>query len=141
MKVFVDTGGWISVQNTSDKYHLQGKAYFNMHLLGGTKLVTSNFVLDELITYLRYNIGFDAAEQCWDTIQESVSRGYLSLIIVDDNVQREAFQFMKKFRDQDFSFTDCTSFAVCRREQADEVFAFDHHFTVAGFIVKPSIAK
>jgi len=39
--------------------------------------------------------------------------------------------------DQDFSFTDCTSFALLSRLRIQEAFAFDHHFWAAGFVVVP----
>ena len=40
---------------------------------------------------------------------------------------------IERFHDQDFSLTDAVSFELMVREGLSEAFAFDRHFTVAGF--------
>ena len=45
--------------------------------------------------------------------------------------------WLDKFDDQDFSFTDAVSFAVMSDRGIREALAIDHHFTVAGFTVVP----
>jgi predicted nucleic acid-binding protein len=37
---------------------------------------------------------------------------------------------------KEWSFTDCTSYAVMKQLGITEVFAFDHHFTQMGFVRK-----
>ena len=46
---------------------------------------------------------------------------------------------MRKYADQQISFTDCVSFAMMRRLGIGAAFAFDRHFRDAGFqmITKP----
>ena len=58
---------------------------------------------------------------------------------MDDEVWREAMEIFEKYSDQDFSFTDCTSFVLARRESVDEVFTFDRHFAMFGFNVRPVV--
>jgi predicted nucleic acid-binding protein len=45
--------------------------------------------------------------------------------------------WLEKFDDQSFSFTDAVSFAVMSDRGIREALALDHHFTVAGFVVVP----
>jgi predicted nucleic acid-binding protein len=42
-----------------------------------------------------------------------------------------------RYRDKDFSFTDCTSFIVMRELKLREALTTDHHFLQAGFVIKP----
>ena len=42
-----------------------------------------------------------------------------------------------RYRDKDFSFTDCTSFAVMRQLRLTEVLTLDDHFSQMGFTVLP----
>lgn len=80
----------------------------------GHAFVTSNFVLDETITLIRYRIGHRAAVDFWHLLKELISDGLLSLIRIDEGHEAAAWQIFEKHTDQDFSYTDCTSFAVMR---------------------------
>jgi uncharacterized protein len=42
-----------------------------------------------------------------------------------------------RYRDKDFSFTDCTSFILTRDLKLREALTTDHHFGQAGFGIKP----
>jgi predicted nucleic acid-binding protein len=45
-----------------------------------------------------------------------------------------AWEVFRRFRDKDWSFTDCVSYAVMQRLQITTAFSFDHHFTQFGTI-------
>lgn len=45
----------------------------------------------------------------------------------------QALEIFEQYEDQDFSFTDCTSFALLQRLKIREVLAFDKHFLTMGF--------
>jgi predicted nucleic acid-binding protein len=49
--------------------------------------------------------------------------------LVSDSVTH----WLNRFRDQAFTLVDAVSFEVMKRERITHAFAFDHHFTVAGF--------
>ena len=48
---------------------------------------------------------------------------------------------MRKYADQNITFTDCVSFAIMTRHKIRTVFTFDRHFRVAGFDVIPGPLK
>ena len=53
---------------------------------------------------------------------------------VSSELQRDAItRWLARFPDQEFSLVDAVSFEVMRRNKLTRAFAFDHHFTVAGF--------
>jgi hypothetical protein len=52
-------------------------------------------------------------------------------------IERDAVKILKKFDDQNFSYTDAVSFAIMKREKIKKAFCFDKHFKTAGFLKIP----
>jgi predicted nucleic acid-binding protein len=50
----------------------------------------------------------------------------------------QAEDLLRRYREQDFSFTEAVSFAVMGQRGISEAFAFDRHFLTAGFILLPA---
>jgi predicted nucleic acid-binding protein len=50
-----------------------------------------------------------------------------------------AWRIFEQFDDQAFSFTDCSSIAICRALHIDTVFGFDRRFTITGLTLEPSV--
>lgn len=72
-----------------------------------------------------------------DLIREAQCQGSLQVLYVDEAVWRAAENLFRRYHDQGFSFTDCTSIILAQQAKADEIFGFDRHFLVVGFNVKP----
>jgi len=95
-------------------------------------------VLDETYPVLLYEIGYTVAVQFKREIDAMVAKGTVTLIHVTPELQAEAWAVFERFnRDKFWSFTDCTSYVVMRREDVSEAFAFDEHFGQMGFILRP----
>ena len=57
MNVYVDTGGWVAYFDQSDRFHPLVTSYLQALLLQAVDhLVTSDYVLDETVSYLRYHV-------------------------------------------------------------------------------------
>jgi uncharacterized protein len=136
-KVFIDTGGWIAVTSEDDDLHTVGAPYFEAIVRGKARLFTSDYVLDESITRLRYDCGHAVALQFIRSIQEAERARSLEVLNVDRRTWIEATTRFERYADQDFSFTDCTSFVLAREAAVDAVFTFDHHFSILGFVIAP----
>ena len=136
-QIFIDTWAWYALVNTSDEGHLVAQIT-NEELLDQEYIfVTTNFVIDETLTLIRYHLGHTIAVQFWQQFQELVADELVDYIHVDAAVEQAAWQIFEKYDDQNLSFTDCTSFAVMRRHGLTEVFTGDHHFRIMGFILRP----
>lgn len=137
--LFVDSSAWIALTSADDHAHPQARAFF-AHAIAPYRrsLLTTNFVLSETLTLLRYRFGLSVAETLWHTVQQSQADGLLAVCHLTEDLWEEAVNLFFKYRDQDFSLVDCASFAFMRREGIDTAFAFDHHFWVMGFIVEPA---
>lgn len=137
MKTFVDTGGWISVVVEVDQYHDIGVLHYEELINRRERLFTSDYLLDETVTRIRYDVSHTTAVSFLDLIREAERFGSLSVLRVDAAVWDAAEAIFRQYHDQDFSFTDCTSFVLAQQAEVDEVFGFDHHFLMFGFNVKP----
>lgn len=130
MKVFVDTGAWLALHDKHDQFHKQalaGKARIENEKF---ELVTSDFIFDESLTFIRYRVSHNAAVLFGDSLFNS---SIVTMVTVDNDVLHLAFEIFRKYRDQDFSLTDCTSFALMKRLRLTTCFTFDSHFSQMKF--------
>src|SRR5947207_4245956 len=120
MSLFVDTSVWYAAADSSDSGNTSAKAI----LAAGELLVTTDHVLVETWTLLRYRIRRQAAERFWEAMRNGVS--IIEPVGAAD--LEAAWQIGVTWRDQDFSIVDRTSFAVMRRLGIERAASFDAHF-------------
>lgn len=109
--VFVDTAGWIACADGADPAHVRACKARDAALAAGQTLVTTDFVVDETLTLLRFRLGLNAAEAWWQQVDRSPR---LRWERVDTDRFEKARHLFFRYRDKGFSFTDCTSFVVMR---------------------------
>lgn len=125
MSLFVDTSVWYGAADSSDSSNDSAKAI----LTAGESLVTSDHVLVETWTLLRYRIRRQAAERFWEYIRG----GVCTVEPVGAADLEAAWQMGVAWRDQDFSIVDRTSFAVMRRLGIERAASFDTDFAIFRF--------
>jgi len=125
VSIFVDTGAWYTVADCSDRHHAEATRFYLDRAPAGD-LVTSDLVVGETWALLAAHLGRPAAQTFWATLRD-LQVPILTLEPVD---LEAAWRIAVAFPDQDFSFTDCTSFALMERRGIEDAFAFDAHFLV-----------
>jgi hypothetical protein len=132
--VFVDTAGWMACADGSDPAHARSCKSRDSALEQGSLLITTDYVIDETLTLVRMRLGLAAARAWWEQIERS-SRLRWEWIGIDraDRARRAFF----RFRDKDYSFTDCTSLVVMQELKIRRVLTTDHHFRQMGFQILP----
>lgn len=130
-KIFVDTSAWYSLVDEDAENHLKA-----VQFLKDTKMpfITSDYVLDEILTLIRSAISHKVAIEFWDKLKKS---NWAAVIDISAQDKERAGSMFRKYNDKDFSFTDCTSFALMKRLDIKEVFTFDKHFRQIGFVMVP----
>ncbi len=58
-------------------------------------------------------------------------------VYTDQVLRAEGLMLFRKSHDQKFSYVDCLSFAIMRRERIQEAFTFDADFARFGFVSRP----
>lgn len=135
--VFVDTGGWIALMVRDDRYYRPATLYYRELSTSGTSLWSSNYVLSETYTRLRYDAGLRFAKAFHVIVEEARAARRLKIEWVTPELDQEAWQVFSEYDDHAFSFVDCTSFVIARRVRADAVFGFDRSFRTMGFALAP----
>ena len=107
-------------------------------LEAGHTLITTDFVVDETLTLIRFRLGLGAADAWWRQIDQSARVRWER--IENDRFERARHVFFQ-YRDKNLSFTDCTSVAVMRELKLTQVITTDRHFHQMGFQMVPSSAR
>ncbi len=130
MKVFIDTSGFTALYRHGDRDHKEAALIWEDLLKNRTLLYTSNYVIAETMTLLRRRISHRSSVEFGELLFASSQ-----IQIIRPNAQQdtEALSLFKKFDDQNFSFFDCSSFAIMRDIGIRQALAFDDDFTIAGF--------
>ena len=135
MKVFVDTGAWLAFYDRNDQHHESARRITEHLKAERANLVLSEFVLAESVTLIRFRIGHPWAVRFGQVVLES---RFAELLSVDEPTRRRAWDIFRRYEDKEFSFTDCTSFALMEQLGLKTAFAFDRHFEQYGFaLVQP----
>ncbi|MFQ6074864.1 MAG: type II toxin-antitoxin system VapC family toxin [Candidatus Bathyarchaeia archaeon] len=129
MRLFVDTSAFIALEDEDDENHEAAVEYRNKLRERRTPyraLYTSNYITDETLTLLRIRCGHRVAVTFGEVIRSS---RVIRVLWITPTVEKDAWKIFKEHEDRDFSFTDCTSFALMEAEAIDTAFTFDRHFS------------
>jgi len=126
--VFIDTGAFLARYLANDGYHQRAIAIWKR--MRSEALVTSNHVLDETLTLLARRAGNRFAADRADNIYASEM---LEIAYSTREDESEAIRLLRKYADQQISFTDCLSFVLMKSRKISTAFTFDQHFQQAGF--------
>jgi predicted nucleic acid-binding protein len=130
-KVFVDTGAIIALVDEKDEHHNKAKAYWSLLEQKLSMLYTTDYVLDETLTFLKRTCGLKAAKKAYELMFKPPG---INLSKVGEEDIRIAVELFFARKDKRYSFTDCISFTVMRRLRIIYAFAFDWDFVAEGFI-------
>jgi hypothetical protein len=132
-KLFVDTAAWIALEVANDQHH-EAAMSFRQEVGHTYRWVTTNWVIWETVTWLRFHVHHASAVRFGERIRAAER---LELISVVSQQETAACVMFKRYGDKDFSFVDCASFAVMQDSGLRTAFTFNNHFRLAGFFVVP----
>jgi predicted nucleic acid-binding protein len=126
--IFVDTSFWVALARQRDSHHDEAKELWKDR---PGALATTNHVVGETWTFLRRRSSHDVAVT---TTEHLLSAPTLVIHRTDEPLEMEAWRWLRRHNEREYSFIDATSFALMRRLRMREVYAFDGDFTAAGFV-------
>lgn len=136
--LFVDTAGWMACADAADPAHGACLAARDAALERGLRLITTDFVADETLTLIRLRLGLPAANAWWKQVNASPRLRWERIDAARFEAGRELFF---RYKDKQFSFTDCTSFAVMRELGLSSALTTDRHFAQMRFAVVPATRR
>ena len=132
--LFVDTAGWMALADGADPAHAAARTARDDCLRDGGALITTDYVVDEMLTLIRLRLGLHAARNWWERVDSSRR---LRWEWIDPARADKARTWFFKWADKSFSFTDCTSFVVMDELSLRKALTTDRHFLQAGFEMLP----
>lgn len=128
--VLVDSGAWIALLSARDQHHLEAEELFERAAREGVPLLTTNLILAEVHRFVLFRAGIRAASTALGHIESSA---LVQIEFATAGHHRAALEWLGRFADQRFTYTDAVSFAVMRSARCRAVLGFDRDFAIAGF--------
>ncbi len=137
--IFADTSFLIAFYNKKDDKHSSARLLIQklIHRQTPVSFIITDDIFDETLTTVMRQGGKNLAVDIARKIYESPS---IKIIPINSEIFSLSYEMFTNYRDQMWSFTDCTSFCFLRRHTSIlKVAAFDRHFLAAGFYVIPEM--
>lgn len=128
----MDSSAWLALGNPSDGRHADAKKA--LRDLGDARLLTSDHVIDEVVTRWVTSGRADAGLRFVRGMLESPRT---ELIHVAPATFHEALRRVARYSEHRLSFTDCTNIVLVEQLPLDALFAFDGPCRRVGVPVVP----
>lgn len=128
MTTFVDTSAVPALLDADDPRHSNVDAAWNKLILSNERLVSSNYVLVELLALSQRRLGMEAVKAI-----QSILVPLLDIEWIDAEIHGSDMEAFLKASRRKLSLVDCTSFEIMRRREIRRAFAVDGHFPEHGF--------
>jgi predicted nucleic acid-binding protein len=126
--VFVDTSAWYEFFVPNQP---QFEDVFGVLSDKRFRLVTSDYVLDELFSLLKARKQYRRHKAVWEALMD---RDNAELLFTIDSDLHAAYDVYRKFTDKGWSFTDCVSFQHIRKLRIPYACSTDEHFREFGIV-------
>lgn len=128
--IFADTSGFFALWDTSDEYHRAAVRLQQEFNAKKRRFVTSDYIVDETVTMLMVRHSREAAADFLQTINRTA---VVRMEWIGPERFHKAVELFERHEDKEWSFTDCTSFALMRELGIREALTADQYFRQAGF--------
>ncbi len=134
MNLFGDSSGWLAMYDENDKYHTVAKNALRRFAEHELNFVVTDYVVAETLTLMLGRLGHQKATAFGRWLLDAPR---VKQVRITPEIWNEAWLLFQRYDDKEFSFVDCLSFVVMRREKLTEAFTFDRHFQQMGFRLWP----
>lgn len=131
--LFVDTSGWANFADNTERFHSLATAIYRDAVHNGREIITTNYVLAELIALLTSPMRFPR-DKSSAFVQDIRTSPHVTVAHINAVADANAWQLLLNRLDKDWSLVDCASFELMQDRGIAEALTTDHHFEQAGFI-------
>lgn len=139
--IFLDTGFIFALVCRRDANHERVRAVMSEYRGRDLKrfVLTTNHVVEETITLLRSSVHRDvgvAHDIAVDVGRQLFAGAFAQIHHATPEEERAAFEYLARYRDKKYSFTDCLSFVIMDAHGITEALSVDDDFTHR-FVARP----
>lgn len=120
--VLVDSDAFLGWLNKADVHHEKCKSLFHDLHVNDVSLVTTNFIMAEVITTASYKLGQKVAKALVEELQNWL------IIDLSKDMFKEALQLFRSQKKKGTSFFDCSNVVVMKNFQIPQIFSFDRFY-------------
>lgn len=132
-KLFIDTWGWLTLHDKSERYHQQATEVYQQAITQNGQIYTTDYVLDETFTFFFRRLPASRADQSMKVLLSAFSTDNFYLIHITKERFTQTQLLRSKFLDKPLiSFTDLTSMVVMQEFGITTILTEDAHFTHVG---------
>ena len=131
-EVFGDTSGLLAAFVSTESEHVEAAELMRQWSGDGTRLVTTNYVLTELVALYVSRIRTPRVQQVL-TVELLKTSDWVKIVHVTPDLDSLAWQLFTSRPDKKWSLVDCSSFVLMQQRGISSALTSDHHFEQAGF--------
>lgn len=131
--IFVDTSGWANFFLRTEPFHQRSVDLLNEARKNRRPVVTTNYVITEVIALLTSPFRIARAEQI-GILDALRAAAWIEVVYIDPERDQASVAFLKAHPDKTWSLVDCSSFVVMRERGLTSALTNDRHFEQAGFV-------
>ena len=124
--VFIDSNIFIAELNKDDSLHNRAKVILGNIEKQNLSAVTSNFIVNEVITVLSQRVSKTTAITFADFIYDGDTA--IDIMTINRNIEIKAIEYLKNLKSKNISFCDCATLAVLDLFSIDNLATFDRDF-------------
>jgi len=128
MKVFLDTSALIAYFVKQETHHEKVVAIYNFYRKNKAQFFTSNYVIDELLTWFSSHQSKHFTEILIEALGKMRANGEIQILFIDESIFEKAIEILLKFFEHKISFTDATIYILYKDYAIDEIFTLDKDF-------------
>lgn len=132
MKVFIDTGIFIAYFIKQEALHNKVVNQYKFYRKQKANFLTSDYVLDELLTWFAYNQSRFVLEKLILNLERAEQAREIKILEIDKTIRKKATEILLKFAEHKISFTDATIYVLYKDFALDEIFTLDSDFRKIG---------
>lgn len=131
VQVFADTNYWVGVLTPRDELHRKAKT-IGEAVLQNASILTSDLIVVEVLNYL-HRRSPKVRQEAFDIFTDIRTSPLIEIVPYSKSLFERAGALYIRAEDKEWSFTDCSSFAIMRERNIHDALTSDHHFEQAGF--------
>ncbi len=136
--IFVNTTGWLALYNPNDANHQAARHLWEDWRGEPVRLVTTDYVLDQVYTALKMFGSLHTAQAFHQVITNS---DVVRVFMTDSVIFDRAWKVFLDDEQPSWTFTDCINYSVIHYLGLTETFTFDPNFSAPGLIIVPSLGE
>lgn len=135
--LYVDTGYLLALALRRDRHHRPATAHFRSIRATPVTLVTTDAVLGETFTRLRYDAGVKSVQALRDALGRVEAAGTLRVQESSADLRDQALDLVEQYDSRPLSYADAAGAVLARQVGVDAVLGFDDDFRMLGFVLEP----